>query len=113
MVVEEGDNSPLPIAGVQLLLPTYRLRFFRPASVTLRLLYGDDRVAPPSYDLALLAPTGARGRRDRGLAGARARLVASVPGNGLVAPWIFWALIALAVVALLAVLSRSCARLGG
>ena len=48
MVVEEGDNSPLPITGVQLLLPTYRLRFFRPASVTLRLLYGDDRVAAPS-----------------------------------------------------------------
>jgi len=103
MVVEEGDNSPLPIASVQLLLPTYRLRFFRSASVTLRLLYGDDRVAPPSYDLALLAPR---------VLGAPAIAVSVAPEGGvaahapdsLIAPRVFWTLIVLAVVALLAIL---------
>ena len=81
--------------------------------MTLRLLYGDDRVAPPSYDLALLAP------RVLGAAAAEASLapepgvVASAPGTNLVAPWIFWALIALAVVALLAVLVSLVRRSGG
>jgi hypothetical protein len=112
MVVEEGDNSALPITGVQLLLPTYRLRFFRPASATLRLLYGDDRVGAPSYDLALLAP------RVLGAAATEATLApepagATAPVNGLVAPRIFWALIALAVVALLAVLTSLVRRSGG
>jgi hypothetical protein len=111
MVIEEGDNSALPIAGVQLLLPTYRLRFLRPASTTLRLLYGDDRVTPPSYDLALLAP------RVLGAAATQASLasergVATPPGTGLVAPRLFWALIALAVVALLAVLTSLVRRSG-
>jgi len=104
MVVEEGDNSPLPVGSVQLLLPTYRLRFFRSASVTLRLLYGDDRVAPPSYDLALLAP------RVLGAPAAAASLapeasVAAHSTEGLIAPRMFWALIVFAVVALLAILT--------
>jgi hypothetical protein len=113
MVVEEGDNSPLPIAGVQLLLPTYRLRFFRPASVTMRLLYGDDRVAPPSYDLALLAPRVLGAAATDASLAPEAGVVASAPGTNLVAPWIFWALIALAVVALLAVMVSLVRRSGG
>jgi hypothetical protein len=89
---------------VQLLLPTYRLRFFRSASVTLRLLYGDDRVAPPSYDLALLAP------RVLGAPATAASLapeagIATTATDRLIAPRAFWALIVLAVVALLAILT--------
>ncbi len=53
--VEEGDNSPLPLAGARLLLPSWQLRFFGTGQA-LRLLYGDSRLAPPRYDLALLAP---------------------------------------------------------
>jgi hypothetical protein len=56
LVVEEGDNSPLPIGAPSLLLPAYRLRFFREAAGELTLLYGRDDLGPPRYDLALLAP---------------------------------------------------------
>ena len=30
LVVDEGDNAPLPITAVRLLLPGYRLRFYHP-----------------------------------------------------------------------------------
>src|SRR5260370_38763233 len=56
VIVEEGDNSPLPIATVRLLLPSYRLRFFRESGASLRLAYGRVDLTPPRYDLALLAP---------------------------------------------------------
>ena len=53
--VEEGDNSPLPLTGVRLLLPSWRLRFFG-TGAGVRLLYGNAKLASPRYDLALLAP---------------------------------------------------------
>ena len=53
--VEEGDNRPLPLTAARLLLPSWQLRFFGTGQ-PLRLLYGDRRLAPPRYDLALLAP---------------------------------------------------------
>jgi hypothetical protein len=56
LVIDEGDNAPLPITGMRLLLPSYRLRFFHPANARLRLAYGRDDLQPPQYDLALLAP---------------------------------------------------------
>ena len=39
-----------------MLLPAYRLRFFREQGAALRLAYGRTDLAPPRYDLALLAP---------------------------------------------------------
>jgi Protein of unknown function (DUF3999) len=56
LLVEEGDNAPLPLDPPRLLLPANRLRFFYPAGASLRLLYGQPGLAPPRYDLALLAP---------------------------------------------------------
>lgn len=56
LLVEEGDNSPLPLDPPRLLLPTNRLRFFNPAGGRLVLLYGQPALPPPRYDLALLAP---------------------------------------------------------
>ncbi len=57
LLVEEGDNSPLPLDPPYLLLPAYRLRFFYPANGgPLTLLYGQPGLAPPRYDLSLLAP---------------------------------------------------------
>ena len=32
VVVDEGDNAPLPLTKARLLLPSYRLRFFTPVS---------------------------------------------------------------------------------
>src|SRR4029079_11348679 len=56
LVVDEGDNRALTIAAPRLLLPSYRLRFYRPDNAPLRLAYGRDDLSPPRYDLALLAP---------------------------------------------------------
>jgi hypothetical protein len=56
VIVEEGDNRPLALSGARLELPLYRLRFFYPAGGQLRLLYGQETLAPPRYDLELLAP---------------------------------------------------------
>ncbi|MCW8984212.1 MAG: DUF3999 domain-containing protein, partial [Thermoanaerobaculales bacterium] len=56
LIVDEGDNSPLQLGSPRLYLPTYRLRFLRRHEDQLWLMYGQDRLAAPRYDLALLAP---------------------------------------------------------
>src|SRR5439155_18958338 len=56
LILEEGDNTPLPIGSARVLLPAYRMRLFRERGQSLRLAYGRTDLAPPSYDLALLAP---------------------------------------------------------
>ena len=40
VVVEEGDNEPLPIATARALLPAYRIRLFRAPDARLRVAYG-------------------------------------------------------------------------
>jgi hypothetical protein len=103
LVIDEGDNSALPIASVQLLLPSYRLRFVRPAS-TARLVYGSASIDVPRYDLALLAPA---------VLGAPVAEVSMSPEaettaaaeERLISPRMFWLILAAAVVALLGVLA--------
>ena len=59
LLVEEGDNAPLPLNTPRLLLPANRLRFFTPAAPEnrhLELLYGQPGLGAPRYDLSLLAP---------------------------------------------------------
>ena len=56
LIVEEGDNQPLPIDKATILLPSYAMRLFRRPDLPLRLIYGKDRVPAPRYDLQLLAP---------------------------------------------------------
>ncbi|HEX4997129.1 MAG TPA: hypothetical protein VFY29_02820, partial [Terriglobia bacterium] len=56
LVVDEGDNRPLNLSSVRLDLPAYHLRFFYPTRGKLSLLYGNDTLAAPRYDLELLAP---------------------------------------------------------
>ena len=98
VVVDEGDNSPLPLTEPTLLLPAYRLRFFREADVDLRLLYGREDLDAPRYDLALLAPR---------LLGASAAEVTAGPEQALpegkraqVSMSVFWGALVLAVVVL-------------
>jgi len=55
LVIDEGDNAPLPITFAQLLLPSRALRFHHPGT-SLFLLYGNRRANAPRYDIALLAP---------------------------------------------------------
>ena len=55
LLVDEGDNAPLPVESVHLLLPSEALRFSHPGT-PLFLLYGNPRAGAPRYDLSLLAP---------------------------------------------------------
>lgn len=106
LVVDEGDNAPLPISAVRLLLPAYRLRFYAPAAGQLvRLVYGRADLQSPQYDLALLAP------RVMGAPAVEAGLAppsASMPPapSPLVSPRMFWIVLAAAVVVLLALIAR-------
>jgi hypothetical protein len=105
LVVDEGDNSRLPITAPTLLLPTYRLRFYRDrADETLSLLYGNAGLGAPTYDIALLAPE---------LVGAPATEVA--PGGeaagaaaaaGRIPQIAFWAVLGAAVLAMVALIVR-------
>jgi hypothetical protein len=102
LLIDEGDNAPLPLRDAALLLPSYRLRFFREARTALTLLYGRSDLAAPRYDLALLAPR---------LLGAPAQDV--VPGperstdvTGVTPTVVFWSALAIAVIALLVLIAR-------
>ncbi len=55
VIVDEGDNAPLPLTSARLLLPNYALRFRGPGE-PLSLVYGNRNAQAPLYDLAILAP---------------------------------------------------------
>ena len=99
--IDDGDNAPLPLAGASLLLPAHRLRFVREDGA-LALLAGRPGLAPPRYDLELLAPR---------LLGAPATEVALAPAPPPAAApaagaKLFWVALVGAVVALLLLLAR-------
>ncbi|HKY22939.1 MAG TPA: hypothetical protein VJM31_17120 [Vicinamibacterales bacterium] len=108
IAVAEGDNSPLPITSAQVLLPSYRLRLFRAERMPLRVVYGQTKLGPPSYDLALLAPQvlGVAARevslsQEQGASGGTNPAIAA-----LVSPRVFWGVLVVAVMALLVLLAR-------
>jgi hypothetical protein len=102
LVVEEGDNRPLPITGSRLLLPGWQLRFFH-TGTPLRLIYGRNEATEPRYDVAMLAPSEMKGLAREITAGPEA--VASGP-VALVSPRVFWIGLSLAVAALLGLIVR-------
>ena len=107
VMVDEGDNSPLPLTGAQLLLPAYRVRFFRAANTTLRLAYGRTDLDQPRYDLALLAPQLLGATAIDAAAGAEERASgAALSAGELVSPRVFWAILGVAVIVLLALIVR-------
>jgi uncharacterized protein DUF3999 len=106
VIVEEGDNTPLPITTARVLLPAYRLRFFREQGAALRLVYGRSDLAPPRYDLALLAP------QLLGVAVTEVAAEAEGPGSAdasstaLVSPRLFWSVLGVAVLVLIGLIVR-------
>ena len=103
LVIDEGDNAPLPLREATLLLPAYRLRFFRDGQTPLTLLYGRPDLGPPQYDLALLAPRLLGAPAQDALPGME-QGVANV--TGVTPTVVFWCALALAVVALLVLIAR-------
>jgi hypothetical protein len=106
VLVDEGDNSPLPIAQPRLLLPSYRLRFYRPAATDLRLVYGRNDLSAPQYDLALLAPIVMGAEAQEIVAGPETTSTAAPQAAGPVSPRLFWAFLGAAILVLIAVLVR-------
>jgi hypothetical protein len=108
IAIREGDNSRLPLTAARLLLPSYRVRLFRDGSA-MRMAYGRDDLGPPRYDLALRAPQvlGVTAREvslsseESGQAGQTNPAVAA-----LMSPRLFWGVLVVAVVVLLALLVR-------
>jgi hypothetical protein len=106
VIVEEGDNTPLPISTARVLLPAYQLRLFREGGAALRLAYGRVDLTPPRYDLALLAP------QVLGVAATEVAVDAEQPQRSataaaaLVSPRLFWAILVLAVLVLLGMIAR-------
>ncbi len=105
VMVEEGDNAPLPIASARILLPSYHLRFFRERGTSLRLAYGREDLAPPTYDLALLAP------QVLGVTATEIEAAAEPAGRStevptVVSPRLFCGVLVVAVVALLGLIGR-------
>ena len=52
ITVDNGDNPPLAIVGVQLVSVERRIYFDSQGKSLLRLYYGDDKLEPPVYDYA-------------------------------------------------------------
>jgi len=105
LIVDEGDNSPLQLESPKLYLPSYRLRFVRRTEEPLWLMYGQDRLAAPRYDLALLAPR---------VLGARVPEVAlsdheeELPAveQGRIGTIVFWCALVLALIVLFGLVAR-------
>jgi hypothetical protein len=104
VMVEEGDNSPLPITSVKLLLPSYELRFFRGDETDLKLYYGRNDIEGPRYDIEMLANR---------LHGAEAEKVTMGPEKTKTPPEtqhmsqeLFWGILIFAVLALLILIAR-------
>ncbi len=109
LLVEEGDNQPLPIQKATIMMPSYAVRLFRPADQPLRLVYGKDRVEAPRYDLQLLAPQ-MMGRiaEEVALGPERAAGGATTATSGIqvVHPAVFWSALSLAVLVLLGLVAK-------
>lgn len=104
LVVEEGDNSPIPIESARLLLPAVRLRFFGGGTTGLKLYYGHDDLEAPNYDLAILGPhlVGAKAEEAR----LGPEMTRAPSGTGQATTRLFWVVLIAAVAVLLLLIAR-------
>jgi hypothetical protein len=107
LIVDEGDNQPLPIEKATILMPAYAVRLFRRPSLPLRLIYGNDRIAAPQYDLQLLAPQ-LLGRSAEEVTTRAEQPLEKAGANAteLVSPIVFWSVLSVTVVVLLGLVVR-------
>jgi hypothetical protein len=102
VVIDDGDNAPLPIASAKLVFPGHALRFTAPGG-PLTLLYGA-AIAPPRYDVELIAD------RLRAQPAREIHPPPYAPKEPHREKRMFWIAIAVAVVVLLAILGRLLVR---
>jgi hypothetical protein len=101
LLVDEGDNAPLPLGRMRLHLETWTLRFVHPGK-EVRLLYGHPNLGAPRYDLALLSSQVGPATREVTLAPEPA--AHSDPAR--IPRGLFWGALVAAVAVLLLVLIR-------
>jgi hypothetical protein len=104
LVIDEGDNTPLPITAARLLLPSYRLRFYHPGG-PVRLVYGRQDLDTPRYDLALLAPQ-VMGAAAGEIGAAAVSSAAGADQSPFISPRTFWIVLTIAVAVLLGLIVR-------
>lgn len=99
VVIDDGDNAPLPISSARLVLPNCAIRFNAPGG-PLTLMYGA-AIPAPQYDIGLMATR---------ILAEPAREIHPPPftpkNETHTERRLFWVAIAIAVVALLAILGR-------
>jgi hypothetical protein len=105
VAVEEGDNSPLAIESSRLLLPSYQLRLIRDRDAVLRLAYGREDLTAPQYDLALIA-TQLTGTAATEVVPGPEQTGPKAPPVLLMSPKVFWGVLIVAVLVLLALVVR-------
>jgi hypothetical protein len=98
IVVDEGDNTALPIETARLLLPAYRVRLFREPGSILRVAYGRTDLGRPQYDLALLAPQVLGTPAIDAPLDAERPVAAGATTATVLSPRIFWGALAIAVI---------------
>ena len=109
---DNGDNPPMQLSGFRAFYPVTRLVFKAPsgAGAPLWLYYGNAEASSPHYDLTLVARELLRSERSEASLGPEevldARAVAT--SDTLTGPsrYIFWGVLALVVLGLLAVVAR-------
>jgi hypothetical protein len=106
VIVDEGDNAVLPIGRAQVLLPSYRLRLFRPGATAVRVAYGRTDLGHPQYDLALLGPQVMGAPALDVALGAEQPNDAAAPTAVLVSPRLFWAVLGVAAIVLVGLIAR-------
>lgn len=104
LVVDEGDNQPLPLAAPEIELPRWRLRFVRENGASLLLLYGRRDMAPPRYDLALSSPD--LPAASEPVAMGLERPLGPTPTTAPISPSVFWGILVAAVGVLLGMVVR-------
>ena len=108
LLIDEGDNQPLPIDKATLLVPQYAVRLYRRDNQPLRLLYGRDDLDAPQYDLQLLSGQVLGRVAEDVAAGPERPLNTSDRGTSfdVVPPAVFWSALGLTVVVLLGLVVR-------
>ena len=102
--IDEGDNSVLPITAARLLLPLYRVRFYRPSQAPLSFVYGRSDLLAPRYDLALVS--GDLLNAHAAEVTPSAERPTDTRSRPLVSPTQFWIFLSIAVAVLLALIVR-------
>jgi hypothetical protein len=104
---DNGDNPPIELSGFKAYYPVTRILFKAGPGEQVFLYYGNGRAAPPHYDLALVAGQFHETPMGAATLGAPEQL-RKVPARGVGGRGgpIFWGILGLVVVVLLAIIAR-------